>query len=66
MILCKKIELFTIADICMAQIQRLQILKSSELNSYLYLIPVSSSNVWDGPASFFLDTLFMIMSQQAQ
>jgi hypothetical protein len=35
------------------------------MQAHLDLLLVSSSDVWDGPASFFLDALFMIMSQQA-
>lgn len=36
------------------------------LTIYLYLFPISGSNIWDSPTCFFLDALFMIMRQEAQ
>ena len=37
-----------------------------DLLVYLYLFFISSSNVWYGPTSFFLDAFFMIICQQVQ
>lgn len=35
-------------------------------NLYLYLPTISSCDIWDCPACFFLDALFVIVGQQTQ